>query len=139
MKLITRDIDYAVRALCLMSGTKNGEIVSVAELVKKLKTPRPFLRKILQLLNKNGVLKSYKGNGGGFKLALPPQKIFLGNLVEIFQGPVQLNQCIFKKKICPSISTCIFRQKIGAIETYVVSQLKSISIDSLLAKEDFYG
>lgn len=132
MKLITRDIDYAVRALCLMSGKKDGRIFSVAELVEELKTPQPFLRKILQQLNKKGLLKSYKGNGGGFKLALAPDKIYLSDLVQAFQGPVQLNQCIFKKKICPGINSCTFRKKIGKIEQHVVSQLKAINIASLL-------
>ncbi|MCX5702041.1 MAG: hypothetical protein NTW64_03570 [Candidatus Omnitrophica bacterium] len=44
MKLITRDTDYAIRALCYIAKNKN-EIISVRELVTKLKIPRPFLRK----------------------------------------------------------------------------------------------
>ena len=56
MKLITRDTDYAVRALVFIAKQKE-EIVSVRDLVEKLKIPKPFLRKILQLLNKKGLLK----------------------------------------------------------------------------------
>ena len=84
MKLITRDTDYAVRALCYMAGTKR-QMVSVPDLVKELKVPGPFLRKILQILNKKGVLRSSKGRGGGFMLAGAPKKIFLVDLMEIFQ------------------------------------------------------
>ena len=56
MKLITRDTDYAIRALCFIARFKK-KIVSVSELVKVLKIPRPFLRKILQTLNKKRILK----------------------------------------------------------------------------------
>jgi Rrf2 family protein len=105
MKLITRDTDYAVRALCFIAESKK-EIVSATELVKNLKAPRPFLRKILQILNKKRLLRSYKGLGGGFSLRISPQKIFLIDLIEIFQGPLKLNECIFKKRICPNIKTC---------------------------------
>jgi Rrf2 family protein len=90
------------------------------------------LRKILQILNKKGILKSYKGLGGGFLLARPRHKIFLLDLIEIFQGPLKLNECIFKKMVCPNTKRCVLKKKIDDIERYVISQLGSITIASLL-------
>jgi Rrf2 family cysteine metabolism transcriptional repressor len=117
--------------LCFISGQK-AKRVSASELVSDLKMPRPFLRKILQVLNKKGILRSSKGQGGGFLLAKPANKIFLLDLIEIFQGPLNLNDCFFKKMPCADARTCILRKKIGYIEKYVVSQLKSINISSLI-------
>ena len=131
MKLITRDTDYAVRALLFFARNRE-KILSVTELVQALKIPRPFLRKILQILNRQGILKSYKGKGGGFELALHSQKIFLTDLIEIFQGSLNLNDCLFKKKICPNRKTCSLRHKIKSIERSVISELKAITIKSLL-------
>ena len=137
MKLITRHTDYAIRALCEMVQNKQGrELFSVTELAKKLKIPRPFLRKLLQILNHKGVLKSYKGQGGGFKLARPPHRIWLLDLIRIFQGPVELNKCMLKKNVCPNVKTCILRKKVVAIEKYVVSELKSVTIASLFKSGD---
>ncbi len=133
MKLITRDTDYALRALCFIARHKD-KIVSAAELVEQLKIPRPFLRKILQILNKKRILKSYKGKGGGFLLALPAHKIFLVDLIEIFQGALRLNECFFKKMACPNTKTCALRKKINSIERYVTHELKSITLASLLRK-----
>ncbi len=133
MKLVTRDTDYAVRALCFIAESKE-KIVPVSTLVNKLKIPQPFLRQILQVLNKKGILKSYKGLRGGFQLAISPRQIFLVDLIKIFQGPFVLNECLFKKKICPERSDCLLRKKISAIENYVFSELNSISIVSLINK-----
>ena len=133
MKLITRDTDYAVRALAFIAKQKQ-EIIPVSQLVKCLKIPRPFLRKILQMLNKKGLLASYKGQGGGFKLAVAPKRIFLLDLIETFQGPVKLNECIFKKRICPNIKTCKLKKKIDSIQKYVIAELKDIKLASLLEK-----
>ena len=133
MKLITRDTDYAVRALVFMTEHKN-RIVSVSELVKVLKIPRPFLRKILQTLNKRGMLESYKGQRGGFMLAGSAKKIFLADLMEVFQGPLELNGCLFKKRACPNRSTCPLRRRICNIEKNVISELGAISIASLVGK-----
>jgi len=131
MKLITRDTDYAVRALCFIAGVPE-KIVAVPELVKNLKIPRPFLRKILQKLHKSGVLKAYKGKGGGFQLARAPQKIMLVDLINIFQGPFRLNECIFKKKICPGRSACVLKSKIDNIEQQVIRELSNIALSSLM-------
>ncbi len=133
MKLITRDTDYALRALCFIARHKK-KTVPVSELVEDLKMPRPFLRKILQVLNKKGILQSHKGQGGGFRLAKEARKIFLVDLIEIFQGPLSLNECVFKKVPCSNVHTCALRRKIGSIEKYVFSQLKSINLASLLRK-----
>ena len=133
MKLITRDTDYAIRALCFIAKSKE-EIVSVTELVKNLKVPRPFLRKILQILNKKGLLKSYKGLGGGFRLVLAPDRISLAGLIEIFQDLPKLNECIFKKRVCPNTKTCKLKKKIDSIQKYIISELENINLVSLLEK-----
>jgi len=131
MKLITRDTDYAIRAICFMAKQKK-KIVSVLELVKALKIPRPFLRKILQILNKKGLLKSYKGKGGGFALAYPPRDLYLMDLIEVFQGPFSLNECFFKKDSCPNTRSCRLKKKIDLIEKDVLRQLEGISVGYLL-------
>jgi len=133
MKLITRSTDYALRAICFITKRK-GKKVSVPELVGKLKIPRPFLRKILQALNKKGILKSYKGQGGGFLLTIPANRIFLVDLIEIFQGPLKLNECFLKRTICPNTDTCLLRKKINSIERRLVQEIKSITIASLLRR-----
>lgn len=131
MKLITRDTDYALRAICFISKQK-GRTVSVSELARELKIPRPFLRKILQVLTKRQVLISHKGIGGGFILGKPVGELYLVDLMRIFQGRFHLNECLLKKLVCPNAPTCILKHKIDNIEKYVVRQLKTITVGSLL-------
>ncbi len=134
MKLITRNTDYAVRALCCIAEQKQ-EVISADQLVKSLDMPRPFLRKILQILNKEGLLNSTKGKGGGFALAVSPGEITITDVMKIFQGPIRLNECKFKKSDCPYISDCLLRKKIVEIEKEVIAKLKAITIASIIKKE----
>lgn len=131
MKLLTRDTDYAVRALRYLAQN-DDKLVSARELQKKLKTPWPFIRKIMQTLQKKRILTSCKGKNGGFRMAVPAGKIFLVDLIEIFQGRFSLSECLFKKKICPDRDNCLLRQKIESIEHRILGELKAITIDSLL-------
>lgn len=135
MRLLTREADYAVRALCLISGKKKG-MVSVKDLVDELGIPRPFLRKILQILNKEGILNSYRGKGGGFSLALEPHKIFLSDIAEIFQGKLRFIECRRGKRRCPEVRMCILKEEIDSLEKYVISKLRAITIAFLSEKAD---
>ena len=134
MKLITRNTDYALRAICYIA--KQKKVVTVAELVKVLGIPQPFLRKILQQLSRNKILNSYKGQSGGFKLRLLSKKIFIIQIIRIFQGEVSLNECFLKRDICPNKGKCILRKKIRLIENNVLTQLRQINIASLVEKKN---
>jgi len=133
MKLITRDTDYALRALIYIAGHHN-RITPASELVNRLKIPRPFLRKLLQRLNKKGVVKSYKGQGGGFTLAADARHILLTDLIEIFQGRLQLNECLFKKRRCPDVARCPLHKAIEEIEKDLLLKLSFINLASLSLK-----
>ncbi|MFC2145065.1 RrF2 family transcriptional regulator [Actinomycetota bacterium] len=132
MKLITRDIDYAVRALIYLADNRDEGIVPVPELVAELGITRPFLRKIMQLLAKAGVIESYKGNKGGFRLIKKPEDIYLIDLIEIFQGDFSLNECFMNKNICPNKGSCILKSKVDDIEEKVKKELESIDLRSLI-------
>jgi len=131
MKLITRNTDYAIRALAYMAGN-DEKLTTAAELVKKLKIPRQFMRSIMQKLGRKKLVKSYRGMAGGFKLNKRPSSIYIKEVVEAFQGPFILNECFFKKNLCPNRGSCLLKRKIDRIEKHVVSEISSISISDLL-------
>lgn len=131
MKLITRETDYAIRAVCCIAKNKKPLVCS-GEMVERLKIPRPFLRKLLQILNKEGILKSFRGAGGGFELNRPKEKIFVLDLMNAFQGPFVLCEHTFKNRPCHDIKKCALKKKLDAIEKYIRKELKNITIGDLI-------
>ena len=134
MRLIIRETGYAVAALCVLVKHRQGR-VSVAQLAQRMKIPRHFLRKIMQTLNKKGVVSSTKGKGGGFMLARQPAKISLIELIRIFQGPVKLSECVFKKTLCPNIKRCYLKKIISGLQKEVLAELRPITLSSLMGAE----
>jgi Rrf2 family protein len=133
VNLLTRNTDYAVRALIYMAG-KDPARVSTADLDRDLHLPRPFMRTILQELQKAGYLLSVKGRNGGFTLAKPPEKIPLTGLIALFQGPVSMGDCLFKEKLCDCAHSCPLRHEIKAIEAMASARLKAVTISSLMKR-----
>lgn len=131
MKLITKDTDYAIAALVQLAK-RNGATVPVSELAGELRISHAFLRKILYILGRNNIVNSCRGIGGGFSLAREPADIAVGDIVEILQGPVRLNDCVMGNDICERKESCVLRIKLEAMETRLVSELMALTIAALI-------
>ncbi len=135
MKFIIRDTDYAVRTLVFMarSAKKEGkDIITVDDIVEELNLPERFMRKILQRLAKEKILVSYKGKDGGFSFLKSPGQIRLTDIIEIFQGKVDITNCLLKGRVCPDVKRCILRKRLKDIGSSLNRELKKITIGSLL-------
>jgi Rrf2 family protein len=135
MRFITRDTDYAMRALIFMARIgkeKDRDIVTVDEIIKTQKLPRVFLRRLLQELAKNKILVSYKGKDGGFSFLMPPSKINVIHIIKIFQGEIDLTHCFLKTALCPNIKICAFRKRLKSINAMVNRELETLRISSLI-------
>src|SRR5450830_1299011 len=100
MNLITRDTDYAVRALCYMAQ-RPEQVVSVTDLCSQFSMPRPYLRRVLQGLARHNILKCSRGQGGGCQLRKDPSQILLADLMEVFHGKLDFTRCVFRAAVCP--------------------------------------
>lgn len=134
MKIINREIGYAIKALCYLYQEKDI-IVTTGYLATYFEMSRPFLRKILQKLNQVGILDSYKGKRGGFKLAIPAEQIYLIDLIEVFQGPIQMSGCYRKGQECPLIRECPVRFEIEKLEKRFIDDLAKISLKTIIDKQ----
>lgn len=129
MKLITREVDYAVRALAAIARAGRG--ASAAELERAACVPRPFLRKILQGLARKGIIRSSKGRGGGFALARAARKITLGDIIEAVSGPIKFNDCLFGGRLCRNHKACLLRSKVFEIEAKVLKEVRRTTLADL--------
>lgn len=130
MKFLSRNTDYAIRALMFIA-TKTPTLVSSAEMERDLNLPRPFLRKILQTLSKAGYLESVKGMNGGFRLVRTLESIALLDIITVFQGPILLKERLFRKDLCCCRETCLLRNEIHKVEDLVMNHLNGIKLAQL--------
>jgi len=133
MSLINRNTDYAIRALVYLAREKDG-VVAVSQLAKAEKMPRPFLRRIMQVLCQNDLVISRQGKTGGFSLKKNPTEISLGEVARVFQGGVDISQCLFQELICHNHQNCFLRKRLKKIEKIVVSELERTKIASFLTE-----
>jgi Rrf2 family protein len=133
MKLLTKNTDYAIRAL-LELGKNDGQFISARDISSRQGIPYQYLRKLLQLLIKEGMVVSREGTSGGFAISRSPRRIKIEDVIRTFQGDIQLSECLFRKKFCPNRATCVLREQILEIEKTVARKFATLTIGKLIKK-----
>jgi Rrf2 family cysteine metabolism transcriptional repressor len=85
MKLTTRS-EYALLALVHLSRQSPGVYLSAGDIASAQRIPRRFLEQILATLKQARVVKSQKGQRGGYTLAKAPEAITLAEIVRLLGG-----------------------------------------------------
>jgi len=106
MLQLTRDGEYAVRAVLFLASQPLGKISLISEISKAQDVPKSYLAKIMQHLVKVGLVNSRRGAKGGFFLARPADRITLRETIEAVEGPIYLNVCLIRKGECPRDEIC---------------------------------
>ncbi|MBX7206749.1 MAG: Rrf2 family transcriptional regulator [Verrucomicrobiaceae bacterium] len=83
---ISRKAEHALRALAAMARSPMGTTFLNHELSAAERIPIKMLEQVLVVLKNNGLLRSKRGAGGGYQLAVPPAQISLGQVVFPFDG-----------------------------------------------------
>jgi len=106
MLQLTKDGEYAVRAILFLASQPLGKISLISEISKVQDIPKSYLAKIMQHLVKVGLVNSRRGAKGGFFLARPADRITLRQTIEAVEGPIYLNVCLIRKGECPRDEIC---------------------------------
>jgi Rrf2 family transcriptional regulator, iron-sulfur cluster assembly transcription factor len=88
MRLTTRG-HYSVKALLDLSLRPGYGPASVRMIADRQCLPAPYLEKLLIELRRAGLVDSLRGAQGGYRLALPPSAIFLGQILDAVQESIE--------------------------------------------------
>lgn len=128
---ITRQTDYAIRALIHLAGLPQNSRVSTSTISEAEKIPLPFLTKVISHLVKAGLVVTNRGMGGGVSMARPPDEITLLDIIEAVEGPVLLNRCLLREGVCELEPQCGAHAAWEAIQSHLIADLRSVTLSQL--------
>jgi Rrf2 family protein len=103
---LTRKGDYAIRGMVFLAMKPLEQIFSLGEIAAGADVSITLLAKIFQQFGKHGLVRSYRGTGGGFRLGRSPEKITLLEIVEAVEGPIAMNRCLMDRGSCGREGFC---------------------------------
>lgn len=128
--LITRRSDYAMRICRVLH---DGKVHNVREICQAEEIPKAFAYKILRELEMAGLVKSERGNQGGYYLNRPLSELTLYDVVNITEDDLAILHCM--KEDCnrnPDSMPCKVHQEIERIQKILIDELKKKTIEEIL-------
>src|SRR5581483_7142066 len=102
---ISKMTDYALVILAFL--TKEPEqFVQTSDIAHNTKVNKPTTAKVLKVLAKHGLLESYRGATGGYKLNRAPEQISVAEIIQILEGPMAIMECNLGKEHCAISRNC---------------------------------
>ena len=129
---ITRQADYAVRAMIHLGSVSPDTRVSSAAISKAQRVPLPFLTKVIAQLVHAGLVTTSRGMGGGVSLTRNPEDITLLDILEAVEGPLTLNRCLLRGVKCELEPECPVHDVWAEIQKHMAEDLKQVSLAYLV-------
>ncbi|RJQ46708.1 MAG: Rrf2 family transcriptional regulator [Gaiellales bacterium] len=128
---LTRQSDYAIRAILHLARLPFGDIVQTKEIAAAEDIPRKYLPSIIRTLARSGLIRTLRGNQGGVMLARPPEEINLHEVVEAIEGPMALVQCLRGQEDCIHEKDCAVLPVWQGVQRMMKGQLENTTFADL--------
>lgn len=134
---ITQESDYAIRIILYLTDFPIEERVESVVISAQARIPLRFTLKIMRKLANAGILKSFRGNNGGYSLRKKDSEINLLDVIELIDGPLSISKCIGEKANCNlnNIESCVVHEELFNIQKRIMGDLKSITFEMLANKQ----
>lgn len=83
----------AIRAALYLAGRPPGELSRVHDVARATKLSSAYLSKVIQRLAQAGLVRTFRGPGGGIELGRSPEAISLCSLVHATEGRAEVDRC----------------------------------------------
>jgi Rrf2 family protein len=128
---INRQTDYAIRFVLALAKHSERKRMSTTEIQQEMLIPSAFSPRIVAELARAKFIITFPGRDGGLELARPANQINLREVVEYFEGPITVSDCMSGRTQCPFDTNCPVRCRWGKLQGMIIHELEAITFDEL--------
>jgi len=109
MLKVSQKLEYAMRAMIeLAQHQDDGTLVSARQIAESQQVPLRFLEQQLGALSRAGLVESFRGAGGGCRIARDPATITVAQIADAIEGQLYPMFCLE-----PTDHTCFADSRCG--------------------------
>jgi Rrf2 family cysteine metabolism transcriptional repressor len=135
MLKVSQKTEYAVRAMIELAlrRIRDGDaLVPARTLAESQRIPLRFLEQQLGALHKGGLVESFRGAGGGCRLAKDPADIKVAEIIDAIEGPTFPMHCLdVEDHTCFADSHCGLQELWGVVDQAVRQVLETTTLGEL--------
>lgn len=139
--MLTRKSKYGLKALLLLAREYERGPILASELARREGIPEKFLQAILLELKRRGIVRSKRGQGGGYQLARDPAAVNFGEVIRVLEGPLALTPCVSQTAYqrcdeCPDEHSCGVRLVMKVVRDETARILEGASLATVNSAVD---
>jgi Rrf2 family transcriptional regulator, cysteine metabolism repressor len=135
MLKVSQKTEYAMRAMVELAirRTKDGDqLVSARAIAEAQHIPLRFLEQQLGTLHKAGLVQSFRGAGGGCRLARDPSEVRVADVVDAIEGPLYPMSCLHEEDHeCFQDSRCGLQELWGDVHVAIRQVFEKTTVAEL--------
>lgn len=129
--------DYALKIILDLSVHYGEGLVQIRDIAKRQDIPGKFLEQIILLLKSAKYIRTQRGPAGGIALSVPPDKITLGKIIRLIDGPTAPVACASSSGYarCGFEPGCVFRDVWLEVRKKTNDIIDNITFEDMAKKE----
>ena len=128
---VSRLTDYATVVMTCIAAHPD-DVLSTAQIAEEAHLELPTVSKLLKSLGHAGLVESFRGVNGGYRLARPASDISVADIVEAMEGPLGMTECSMSEGHCEREKQCGVRGSWQRINNVLDNALRSMSLADML-------
>lgn len=133
MLRVSKLTDYATIVMTCLAEA-GDEVLSAQGLAERVRLETPTVSKVLKQLAAAGLVDSWRGASGGYRLARAPQDISVADIVSAIEGPFGMTECCAQAGLCDHEAHCGVRVNWQRISDAIRIALEGVSLADMLAR-----
>jgi FeS assembly SUF system regulator len=131
MLRVSKLTDYAVVVMTVLAEA-GSDVSSAQALAERARLELPTVSKLLKQLGHAGLVESFRGVNGGYRIARAPESISVAEIVIAMEGPIGMTECSAHAGLCGHESHCGVRGNWQRINQAIESALQSVTLADML-------
>lgn len=128
---ISKLTDYATVVLSLLAE-QASDVHSASDLAARARLELPTVSKLLKMLGQAGLVVSFRGANGGYRLARPAAQISVADIIVAMEGPIGVTECALHDGLCDHETHCGVRSNWRRISAAVEVTLRAMTLADML-------
>ena len=130
--LYSHTAELAIRAALYLALQPPGRLSTVQAIAEETGLPKSYLAKIVRKLDEAGLVRSFRGPGGGIELGRAPGEISLWDLVSAVDGGEDIAGCVLGAKVCSSGKPCPLHEQWGPLREKMKKMLDETTLATMV-------
>ena len=127
MLRVSKLTDYATVVMTVLAEA-GGDVLSAQALAERARLELPTVSKLLKQLGHAGLVESFRGVNGGYRIARSPEAITVAEIVVAMEGPIGMTECSAHAGLCDHESHCGVRGNWQRISRVIEQALRNITL-----------